>query len=122
MRRTVASSSATKMLFATRQSPGRAARPARAQPSTYFGQWVLITQGCTKLAEMGVQPRAAAALMPLELGRIAVTTMGGWGFWKGLSMPPMPSSGVQVRSVLSCHLFPLRRYGGGLGHRPVIVA
>src|SRR4051812_50219330 len=93
MRRTVASSSATKMLFATRQSSGRAARPARAQPSAYFGQCVLITHGWTKFAEIGVQPRAAAAEMPLESGRIAVTTIGGCGFWNGGGNAPPPKRG-----------------------------
>src|SRR5258706_7659357 len=88
MRRTVASSSATKMLLATRQSSPLACRPVRAQPSTYFGQWVAITQGCTKLAEIGVQPRAAAAAMPFEAVRIAVSTIGGYGFLKGLSSAP----------------------------------
>src|SRR5205085_7592101 len=99
------------MLFATRQSAARGGRPARAQPSAYFGQCVLITQGCTKLAEIGVHPRAAAAAMPFELGRMAVTTIGGCGFWKGCSMPPMPSSGVQVRSVVRVQRLPRNRYG-----------
>ncbi len=112
MRRTVASSSPTKILFATRQSSTRASRPERAQPSAYFGQCVLITQGWTKLAEIGVQPLIAAAEMPFEPGMIAVTTIGGCGFWKGFSMAPMPRSGIEVRSVLSCQRFPLRRYGG----------
>jgi hypothetical protein len=71
------------MLFATRQSSPLAARPERAQPSTYFGQWVATTHGCTKLAETGVQPRAAAAAMPFESGRIAVMTIGGCGLWNG---------------------------------------
>ena len=52
---------------------------------------------------VGMDPAA----MPFELGRIAVTTIGGCGFWKGLSMPPMPRSGVHVRSVLSFHRAPL---------------
>src|SRR3954463_5741448 len=97
------------MLFATRQSSGLAERPARAQPSAYFGQCVLITHGCTKFAEIGVQPRAAAAEMPLEFGRIAVATIGGCGFCQGLSMAPMPMSGAKVRSVVRRQRLPSKR-------------
>src|SRR4051812_49963348 len=100
------------MLFATRQSSGRASRPARAQPSAYFGQWVLMTQGCTKFAEIGVQPRAAAAAMPFEFGRIAVTTIGGCGLWKGINIAPMPMSDANVRSVGGRPRLPSSRYRG----------
>ena len=91
-------------------SPPASRRPSprvpRAQPSTYFGQCVLITHGCTKLAEIGVQPRAAAAAMPFESGMIAVTTIGGCGRWNGLSIAPCPRSGIQVRSVVRRHSRP----------------
>src|SRR6185436_18889752 len=116
MRRTVASSSATKMLFATRQSSLFASRPDLAHPSAYFGQCVLITHGWTKFAEIGVQPRAAAAEMPFELGRMAVTTIGGCGFCQGLSIAPMPMSGANVRSVVRRQRLPSRRYGGSCVH------
>src|SRR3954470_14322276 len=98
MRRTVASSSATKMLFATRQSCGRAWWPERAQPSAYFGQCVLMTQGWTKLAEIGVQPRSAAAAMPFDAGRMAVITIGGGGFLDGFIIAPIPRAPVQRRA------------------------
>src|SRR5688572_33497177 len=114
MRRTVASSSPTKMLFATRQSSPRASRPARAQPSTYFGQCVLTTQGWTKLAEMGAQPRSAAAAMTFEWGRMAVTTIGGYGFWNVLSSPAVPKTRWGVRAVVGRQALANRRVGGVL--------
>src|SRR4051812_50131873 len=101
------------MLFATRQSSGRASRPARAQPSAYFGQWVLMTQGCTKFAEIGVQPRAAAAAMPFEFGRIAVTTIGGGGPREGINNPPTPMSDADVGPGGGGPRLPSGRKGGG---------
>ncbi len=58
--------------------------------------------------------------MPSEPGRIAVTTIGGCGFWNGFSMAPMPRSGIEVRSVLSCHFLPFSRYGGSCVHSAIM--
>src|SRR5918995_2442324 len=100
------------MLLATRQFAGSAGRPARWQPSTYFGQWLLTHSGIRKFAEIGSQPRAAAAVTPLENGATAVTTIGGCGFWYGLAMVPWPSSGISVRAVETVQNRPSRSYGG----------
>src|SRR5690349_11542065 len=87
------------MLLATRQFAGSAGRPARAHPSTYFGQWVATHVGIRKLAEIGSQPRAAASATPFEKGATAVTTIGGCGRCNGLGRMPCPISGISVRSV-----------------------
>src|SRR5262245_39843497 len=91
--RAVLSSLATQMLFATRQLAGSAGRPARSQPSTYFGQWLFAHCGIRKLAEIGSQPRAAASVTPFEKGATAVTTIGGCGRCKGLGRKPWPMLG-----------------------------
>src|SRR5262245_26813834 len=96
------------MLLATRQLAGSAGRPAFAQPSTYFGQWLLTHTGIRKLAEMGSQPRAAASVTPLEKGATAVTTMGGWGFCSGLAIEPWPISAMVVRAVEIFQYWPVR--------------
>src|ERR1700752_3165717 len=87
------------MLLATRQLAGSAARPARSQPSTYFGQWLFTQMGIRKFAEMGSQPRAAASVTPFENGATAVTTIGGCGRCKGRAMIPWPMSFIRVFSV-----------------------
>src|SRR5271168_2306161 len=87
------------MLLATRQFAGSALRPARSQPSAYFGQWLLTHSGIRKFAEIGSQPRAAASVTPLEKGATAVTTIGGWGFCNGLGRKPWPISGIACRSI-----------------------
>ena len=48
---------------------------------------------------MGVQPRLAASVTPLECGATAVTTIGGCGFWNGLRIVPWPISGIIVLPV-----------------------
>src|ERR1700732_2514773 len=103
----MASSSATKMLFATRQFAGSAGRPARAQPSTYLGQCVLTQAGIRKLAEIGSQPRLAASVTPFENGATAVTTIGGCGRCKGFAIKPCPISDISVRSVVMFQYLPL---------------
>src|SRR6202142_2976160 len=85
------------MLFATRQLAGSAARPARAQPSAYFGQWLLTQAGIKKFAEIGSQPRAAASVTPFENGATAVTTIGGCGRCSGFGRKPWPISGMAWR-------------------------
>src|SRR5215475_14586656 len=87
------------MLLATRQLAGSARRPVRSQPSTYLGQWLLTQAGIRKLAEIGSQTRAAASVTPFENGATAVTTIGGWGFCRGLAMIPLPISFIRVSSV-----------------------
>ena len=49
-----------------RASGGSAILFAAMQPFLYCGQWVFTHLGCKKLAEIGSQPRAAAAVTPLE--------------------------------------------------------
>ena len=68
--------------------------------------------GCRKFAEIGSQPRAAAAVTPLENGATAVTTIGGWGFCQGLAIVPCPSSRISVRAVETFQNRPFRSYGG----------
>src|SRR3954452_3096979 len=87
------------MLLATRQLAGSAGRPARSQPSTYFGQWLFTHCGIRKFAEIGSQPRAAASVTPLENGATAVTTIGGCGRCNGLAMKPCPMSSIRVFST-----------------------
>src|SRR5664279_4289459 len=94
------------MLFATRQFAGSAGRPARWQPSTYFGQWLLTQAGIRKLAEIGSQPRLAASVTPLENGATAVTTIGGCGCCSGLAMKPWPISVIIVRRVETVQYLP----------------
>ncbi len=62
--------------------------------------------GIRKLAEIGSQPRAAAALTPLENGATAVITTGGCGFCSGRPMMPWPISGNSVRSVVIFQYLP----------------
>src|SRR5215469_13120099 len=100
-------SSATKTLLATRQLAGSAARPARSQPSTYFGQWLFTQAGIRKLAEMGSQPRAAASVTPFENGATAVTMIGGCGCCSGREMIPWPTSDIRVFSVEMFQYLPL---------------
>src|SRR5437773_8664658 len=100
------------MLLATRQLAGSAGRPARSQPSTYFGQWLFTQAGIKKLAEIGSQPRAAASVTPLEKGATTVTTMGGCGFCSGLARMPWPMSAFSVRRVLMVQYLPSISYGG----------
>src|SRR6202012_3439491 len=87
------------MLLATRQFAGSALRPARSQPSTYFGQWLFTHAGIKKFAEIGSQPRAAASVTPFENGATAVTTMGGYGRCSGRAMKPWPISVIMVFST-----------------------
>src|SRR5215475_4757371 len=101
-------SRATKTLLATRQLAGSAALPARSQPSTYFGQWLLAQAGIRKLAEIGSQPRAAASVTPLEKGATAVTTIGGCGRCNGLAMKPWPMSSIRVFSTEMFQYSPAR--------------
>src|SRR5882724_9335011 len=96
------------MLLATRQFAGCAGRPARSQPSTYLGQWLLTQAGMRKFAEIGSQPRAAASVTPLENGATAVTTIGGCGRCSGLGRKPWPSSRIDWRSTEIFQYLPLR--------------
>src|SRR6185436_4932215 len=105
------------MLLHTRQFAGSARRPPSAQPFTYIGQCVATQTGGRKLAEIGSQPRAAAAATPFECGTTTVTTMGGCGSWYGLTITPIPVSGSRVRSVEMFQNLPLRLYGGSPAHR-----
>src|SRR5258708_32468359 len=73
-----------------RQSLRRAARPAFLQPCSYIGQCEATQGGCRKLAEIGVQPRSAAAITPFEKGATTVTTIGGCGWRCGLSRGAPP--------------------------------
>src|SRR3984957_14677519 len=102
------------MLLAMRQFAGSALRPARSQPSTYLGQWLLTHCGIRKFADIGSQPRAAASVTPLENGATAVTTMGGCGFCSGRAMKPWPMSSIRVFCVEMFQYFPDRLYGGSL--------
>src|SRR6188474_941942 len=95
------------MLLATRQFAGSALRPARAQPSTYFGQWLLTHSGIRKFADIGSQPRAAASVTPLENGATTVTTIGGCGFCNGFGKKPWPISSIAWRSILMFQYLPL---------------
>src|SRR5229473_2141962 len=95
-----------KMLLATLQFAGSALRPARSQPSTYFGQWLLTHSGIRKLAEIGSQPRAAASVTPFENGATAVMTIGGWGRCSGRAMYPWPISLIRVLCVEMFQYFP----------------
>src|SRR5271168_3851400 len=96
------------MLLATRQFAGSALRPARAQPSAYFGQWLFTQDGIRKFAEIGSQPRTAASVTPFENGATAVTTIGGCGRCKGLAINPCPISDISVRSVVMFQYLPLK--------------
>src|SRR6185437_10272768 len=96
------------MLLATRQFPGSAGRPAFSQPWRYIGQCEATQLGCRKFAEMGSQPREAAATTPFENGATTVTTIGGCGFWKGVTMTPWPISAMSVRSVPMVQYLPAR--------------
>src|SRR5258708_30211307 len=77
-----------------RQSLRRAGRPAFLQPCSYIGQCEATQGGCRKLAEIGVQPRSAAAITPFEKGATTVTTIGGGGCRGGLCVaaPARPPS------------------------------
>src|ERR1700728_5312822 len=94
------------MLLATRQFIGSALRPARSQPSTYLGQWLLTHCGIRKFAEIGYQPRAAASVTPFENGATAVTTIGGCGFCNGIGNNPWPISGISCFSILIVQYLP----------------
>src|SRR5690242_10733387 len=96
------------MLLHTRQFAGSARRPPSAQPFAYMGQWVATHTGGRKLAEMGSQPRAAAAATPRECDTTTDTTIAGCGCWYGFSITPIPVSGSSVRSVEMFQNFPLR--------------
>src|SRR5215475_10586977 len=100
------------MLLATRQFAGSALRPARSQPSTYFGQWLLTHAGIRKFAEIGSQPRAAASVTPFENGATTVTTMGGCGRCSGLATNPWPIVGIRCFSIATFQYLPVRLYGG----------
>src|SRR6186997_3204376 len=100
------------MLLATRQFAGSAFRPARSQPSTYFGQCDFTHCGIRKFAEIGSQPRAAASVTPLENGATAVTTIGGCGFCNGFGRKPWPISGMYCFSILMFQYLPSMLYGG----------
>src|ERR1700730_12962343 len=95
------------MLFATRQLAGSAFRPARAQPSSYFGQWLFTQAGIKKFAEIGSHPRAAASVTPFENGATAVTTTGGCGRCSGFAINPWPISSIRVFCVEMFQYFPL---------------
>src|SRR5262245_9732868 len=96
------------MLLATLQFAGSALRPARLQPSTYFGQWLFTHSGIRKLAEIGSQPRAAASVTPFENGATAVITIGGCGFCSGLAMKPWPISRISCFSTFTVQYLPFR--------------
>src|ERR1043166_9063167 len=100
------------MLLAMRQFSGSALRPARSQPSAYFGQWLFTHSGIRKFAEIGSQPRAAASVTPLENGATAVTTIGGCGVCKGLGRKPWPISGMYCFSISIFQYLPWMLYGG----------
>src|SRR6202011_3120271 len=100
------------MLFATRQLAGSAARPARSQPSTYFGQWLFTHAGIRKFAEIGSQPRAAASVTAFENGATAVTTIGGCCRGSGRASEPWPISLIRVFCVEMFQYFPSKLYGG----------
>src|SRR5213078_3271283 len=100
------------MLLATRQFAGSALRPARWQPSAYFGQWLFTHSGIRKFAEIGSQPRAAASVTPLENGATAVTTIGGCGFCSGFGRKPWPISGINCLSIFIFQYLPSILYGG----------
>src|SRR5579862_6715050 len=95
------------MLLATRQFAGSALRPARSQPSAYFGQWLLTQAGIKKFAEIGSQPRTAASVTPFENGATAVTTIGGCGRCRGFAIKPCPTSAISVRSIEMFQYLPL---------------
>src|SRR5690349_22646412 len=99
------------MLLHTRQSIGSALRPPCSQPFWYIGQCVFAQTGWRKFAEIGVQPRAAAAMTPFECGTTTVTTMGGCGFWYGFTITPCPASRIRVFSVLMFQYLPFKLYG-----------
>ena len=50
-------------------------------PYNLQGQFFNVTTQNTQIPEIGVQPRFAASVTPLECGATAVTTIGGCGFW-----------------------------------------
>src|SRR6058998_2902695 len=95
------------MLLATRQFATSTVRPARSQPSTYFGQWLFTQAGIRKFAEIGSQPRAAASVTPFENGATAVTTIGGCGRCSGLGKKPWPKSSINCFSSITFQYLPL---------------
>src|SRR5258708_40379266 len=96
------------MLLATRQLAASALRPALSQPCRYIGQCEATQFGCRKFAEIGSQPRAAAAMTPLENGAVTVTRIGGCGLWKGLTMTPWPFSRTSQGAGPSVQYLPAR--------------
>src|SRR5262245_57637871 len=104
------------MLLHTRQFAASTRRPPSTQPFSYIGQCVATHTGGRKLADIGSQPRAAAAATPFECGTTTVTTIGGCGCWEGFRSTPIPVSGSSVRSVEIFQNFPLRLYGVSPAH------
>src|SRR5260221_5434877 len=80
------------MLLAPRHLATSALRPPLSQPCRYIGQCEATQFGCRKFAEIGSQPRAAAAMMPLENGAVTVTRIGGCGVCEGVFLTTPPGS------------------------------
>src|SRR5260221_7556358 len=78
------------MLLAPRHLATSALRPPLSQPCRYIGKCEATQFGCRKFAEIGSQPRAAAAMMPLENGAVTVTRIGGGGLRNGFVKAPLP--------------------------------
>ena len=57
-------------------------------------------------ADSNPQPRVAADLALLEEGLMADITIGGCGFWNGLAIGPIPSSGIRLRTTLTSQYLP----------------
>src|SRR5258708_13326425 len=95
------------MLLATRQLAASALRPTLSQPCRYIGQCEATHLGCRKFAEIGSQPRAAAAMTPFENGVVTVTRIGGWALCKGLTLTPPPPPPAPLRPAPPRPHFPL---------------
>src|SRR5258708_28621080 len=98
-----------------RQSLRRAARPAFLQPCSYIGQCEATQGGCRKLAEIGVQPRSAAAITPFEKGATTVTTIGGRGRVERLAWPPRADAPLPSPPARRLSNLPFLFYGGARG-------
>src|SRR5260221_6631946 len=96
------------MLLAPRHLATSALRPPLSQPCRYIGQCEATQFGCRKFAEIGSQPRAAAAMMPVENGAVTVTRIGGGGLWKGFNTTPPASSPGHHRLAAPGPEFPFR--------------
>src|SRR5258708_9556509 len=103
------------MLLATRQLAASALRPALSQPCRYIGQCEATQFGCRKFAEIGSQPRAAAAMMPLENGAVTVTRIGGGGVLKGVWRKPRAPLSVKTALGARGPNFAFRLLCGGGG-------